>query len=453
VILMFAYYLALGFGTRITGTGRLSPILGAWLPNVAFCVFGLILQARSDRRSENRVLAGVIQVAEWITSKFGAVKSKKPDVSGWAYTVGDRFRLFRLLDAYVLRGFWFFFAIVLGVFSSLFIVVTLFELLPDIIQNKIPFIVVVTYFAFLMPQILYWVAPLAVLLAILINLGTLTKTNEVLAVKAGAVSLYRFSLPLLMVAGLLSGMVYVLQDYVLPTTNKKQDEYHNIIKGRAPQTYLDPSRKLMMGSHDQLYHYTLFDPQSSSFGNLSVLNIDPTTYQVRERVFAKHATWNGDTWILEKGWLRRFSADHRIIEQTFFDRIPAYQMDSPAYFKREVRAADQMNYGELRRYVEDQRNSGLDVGSLTVDLYRKISFPMVSFIMALLGIPFSFKTGRKGAFYGIGLCLGLGIIYWSTFELFGKLGSINELSPIVAAWFPNLIFGASGFWMTLRLKT
>ncbi|HET9130169.1 MAG TPA: LptF/LptG family permease, partial [Terriglobia bacterium] len=84
---------------------------------------------------------------------------------------------------------------------------------------------------------------------------------------------------------------------------------------------------------------------------------------------------------------------------------------------------------------------------------RKLSYPLVSFIMVLLGIPFSFTTGRKGAFYGIGICIGLGILYWSTFELFGKLGDINRLSPMVAAWFPNLIFGLGGTWMMLRVKT
>ena len=73
--------------------------------------------------------------------------------------------------------------------------------------------------------------------------------------------------------------------------------------------------------------------------------------------------------------------------------------------------------------------------------------------MALIGIPFSFKTGRKGAFYGIGFCIGLGILYWSTFELFDKLGEVNRLSPMVAAWFPNFIFGLTGTWMMLRVKT
>ena len=128
-------------------------------------------------------------------------------------------------------------------------------------------------------------------------------------------------------------------------------------------------------------------------------------------------------------------------------------MDAPEYFKKEVREADQMHYMEMRRYVSEFRDSGFDVTRLTIDLRRKLSFPMVSFIMAIIGVPFSFKTGRKGAFYGIGLCVAVGISYWSMIELFDKLGGIHRLEPFVAAWFPNFIFGTGGLWMFLRVRT
>jgi len=252
-------------------------------------------------------------------------------------------------------------------------------------------------------------------------------------------------------AALLSGVVYVMQDYVLPWTNQRQDQYHDLIKGHAPQTYRDPSRKLMMGSGNGLYYYTFFDPALKTFGRLIILRLDPTTFQPLERLDAKRATWNGTTWILEEVQQRQFSVDHKIHTEIFDKK--SVEMDAPAYFTREVREADQMNYSELRLYVADLQRSGFDVGRLTVDLYQKVSFPVVSFIMALIGVPFSFKTGKKGAFYGIGFCVAVGIIYWLTFELFGKLGGINQLSPFVAAWFPNIIFGASGLWMMLRMKT
>src|SRR5207247_7535212 len=131
----------------------------------------------------------------------------------------------------------------------LFIIITLFELLPDIVKNKVDTSIVVNYFVFLLPQILYYVIPLTVLLAILINLGTLTKTNEILALKAGAVSLYRMAMPLLVMGLMLSAAIYFVQDFMLPYANQRQDEYRNVIKGRAPQTYRDPRRKWMVGSY------------------------------------------------------------------------------------------------------------------------------------------------------------------------------------------------------------
>jgi len=55
----------------------------------------------------------------------------------------------------------------------------------------------------------------------------------------------------------------------------------------------------------------------------------------------------------------------------------------------------------------------------------------MSFIIAIIGIPFSFTTGKKGAFYRIEVCLVIGIFYWSAFEFFDKLGGINRLSPFI----------------------
>lgn len=454
LVLMVAYYLALVAGTRLASEQNFPPFLGAWLPNIAFGVLGIYLLGRSDGQQENRVLGAVGRAIEAAWRRFTASRPSRLQADRWAYTLTHHSKVIRLLDAYVLKGFWFFFTIVLGVFVSLFVVVTLFQLLEDIVRNHVPTPVVVTYFLYLLPQILYLVVPLAVLLAILIALGTLTKTNEILAVKAGAVSLYRMSLPLLVMGAMLSGAVYLMQDHVLPWSNRIQDQYHDIIKGRATQTYRDPGRKWMRGSNNRLYHYNLFDRTTNAFGNLSILRVDPQTFALREWTFAKRASWNGTGWVVENGWIQRIAEDGSTQRDAFEMRnLSSAELDTPDYFKKEVREADQMTYFELKEYVEDLRQSGFDVTNLTLDLYRKLSFPMVSFIMAVIGVPFSFKTGRRGAFYGVGFCLALGLVYWSTFEIFDKLGGINRLSPMIAAWFPNLIFGTGGFWMMLRVKT
>jgi LPS export ABC transporter permease LptG/LPS export ABC transporter permease LptF len=440
LMLMLLYYL-------------IFPFFGTWVGNIAFATIGIILLRRSDREGENAVLAAMGSAAGWLSSKLRFSRMVKPRTGRPAYMLRSPHpKFFRLLDIYVLRGFWYFFGLVLVVFVSLFIIITLFQLLPDIVKNNIGTGIVATYFFFLLPHVLYWVVPLTVLLATLINLGTLTKTNEILAVKAGAISLYRISLPLLFTALFLSGAVYALQEFVLPRADQRQDEYHNVIKGRAPQTYRDPERKWMAGTRDRIYHYNYFDSQQNLFGGLSLFEFEPNTWQLKRWIFANRAVWTGFQWTLEEGWVRGIgSAEPNAY--TTFQQMPFAEIDPPDYFKKEVRMADQMTYGELKRYVEDLRQSGFEVSALTVDLHRKLSFPLVSFIMAIIGIPFSFKTGKRGAFYGIGLCVAVGIFYWATFELFDKLGGINRLSPLVAAWFPNLIFGVSGIWLMLRVKT
>jgi LPS export ABC transporter permease LptG len=452
LILMLVYYLAFVGGTRIAGNAQFSPLLGAWLPNAAFAVLGIVLLARSNREYENKLLSRLAEAMRWFSGLLGGIRTSPKRFSRWTYSLTHHPKFFRLLDAYVLRGFWFFFVLVLIAFVSVFVLVTLFELLPDIVKNRVDTSIVISYFLYLLPQILYYVIPLTVLLAILINLGTLTKSNEILAVKAGAVSLYRMSMPLLFMGLALSAAIYFLQDFVLPYANQRQDEYRNVIKGRAAQTYRDPERKWMAGSGDRIYHYNYFDSNQNLFGGFSIFEFKPNTFELNRWVFAARASWEGSNWLLEDGWVRRIDTKGSV-EYKPFERLELDQLDGPEYFKKEVRTAAQMTYPELKRYVTDLSRSGFDVSALMVDLYRKLSFPLVSFIMAIIGIPFSFATGKKGAFYGIGLCLALGIFYWAAFSLFDKLGGINRLSPFIAAWFPNLIFGFGGIWMMLRVKT
>ena len=452
-VLMLIYYMIFIGGTRIADNANISPFFGTWAANIGFAVLGVLMLLRSERERRNRVMDFMMDGAEWARDRVGALAQKRGRDARLAYALTHQPKWLRTLDVYVLKRFWFFFLLVLVVFVALFVIVTLFELLPDIVENDASAGVVGSYFLYLLPQILHWVVPLSVLLAVLMNLGTLTKANETLAFKAGAISLYRMSLPLVLTALLLSGGLYVMQDFLLPYANQRQDEFRNRIKGRAQQTYRDPSRKWMAGSDNRIYYYSYFDPDQNSFAGISVFEFDPTTFALNRWTYGASGTWNGSVWSFENGWLRSINPGGTV-EYNKFEQFDYSQMsDPPDYFKKEVRTASQMNYPELSLYIDDLQKSGFDVSGLTVDLYRKLSFPFVSVIMAIIAIPFAYTTGRRGSFYGIGISIVLGIAYWAAFELFDKLGGINQLSPLIAAWFPNLIFGFSGLWLLLKLRT
>ena len=88
-----------------------------------------------------------------------------------------------------------------------------------------------------------------------------------------------------------------------------------------------------------------------------------------------------------------------------------------------------------------------------VQLQRKIAFPFVTLVMTLLAVPFAVTTGRSGAFYGIGVGLVLALVYWTALSIFGALGAGGWMSPILAAWAPNILFGAAAACMLLTVRT
>ena len=296
----------------------------------------------------------LLDTGAWIRNRFASARGGPNRFSQWAYSLTHHPTWFRTLDLYVLKSFSFFFLLVLVVFVSMFVIVTLFRTIARYRSEQRQLWRRRQLLFYLLPQILYWVIPLAVLVAVLVNLGTLTKANETLAVKAGAISLYRLSAPLLLTGLVLSTGIYVMQDFLLPYTNQRQDEFRNQIKGRPPQTYRDPLRKWMAGSDNRIYYYNYFDPVQNSFPGISVFEFDPDSFSLLRWTFAEEARWNGQSWAFLKGWTASIDGSGQMDAYDSFEQFAYSQMsDDPDYFKKEVLTASQMNYPELNRYIDD----------------------------------------------------------------------------------------------------
>jgi lipopolysaccharide export LptBFGC system permease protein LptF len=112
-----------------------------------------------------------------------------------------------------------------------------------------------------------------------------------------------------------------------------------------------------------------------------------------------------------------------------------------------------MSYTQLRDYTERLRASGLDVVPQQVALWRKLSFPFVTLIMTLLAVPFAVTIGRSGAMAGIGVAIGIAIVYWTTISVFAAMGAGGVMAPALAAWAPNMLFGAGALYLLLTVRT
>src|SRR6202795_4253475 len=165
----------------------------------------------------------------------------------------------QLMDLFFFGGFFFFFGLLMGAFVFLFEAFTFFELLDDIARHRVPFLIVMNYFSYLAPYLLYQLAPLGALVAVLVTLGIMSKNNEIVAIKASGISMYRLAVPLLLAGLALAVTMIVLDDTYLPYANQRQDALRNQIKGKPPQTYTHPQRWIF-GENSKIYNYDLFAP-------------------------------------------------------------------------------------------------------------------------------------------------------------------------------------------------
>jgi len=460
--IFLVYFLLLSVGEGFAKSGRLSPVLGPWAGNLVFLVLGVYLLAVSEKESGwSKLLRPVWTVFDSLVARIRSrstmTSQSQTTVTGQPVRRGVRWTLPLILDKYVVAGFLKYFFLVLCSFAIIFIVFTFFELLDDVVSNQIPVLDVLNYFRYLLPQIVFYMIPMSVLVAVLVNFGVLARSSQIVAMKASGVSLYRLALSLMTVTVFMSVVSFLMQEYVLPGCNQKQDALRDKIKGRRPQTYLRPDRKCMMGERAKIFYYNFFDEHLNLFGDLSVFEFDPANFEIRRRIYASRASWDDQhgTWILEDGWAQGFH-DQRAIAKEFVrferQRFPEITED-PRYFKKEVKQSSQMSYLELRNYIEDLRQSGFDVVRLTVALHKKLSFPIISLIMCMIAIPFSFSMGKRGSLYGVGLSIMIGITYWVMLEFFEQVGGAGKLLPFLAAWAPNLIFGASGLYFLFTIRT
>jgi len=360
-----------------------------------------------------------------------------------------------ILDDYVLRDFGVNLALVLATFLMLLLVFTLFELLGDVLRNQVSPLVVGEYLLNVSPYFLYNMAPLAVLLAVLITLGVMQRSNEITAIKATGISIYRIIIPLMVACAAVAGCLFFADQFYLPHANQRQDALRNQIKGNPAQTYLNPDRKWIFGEHSNIYYYQLFDSERNQFGRLSQFQFDPVTFQLTQRIYSDRAHWEETlhTWVCTQGWERDFRGPAIENYHTFDVATFPGVNEPPTYFKKEVKQSSEMNSEELRRYIRDLQQSGFDVVRLRVQLEKKFAFPSIALVMAVLAIPFALQAGRRGTVTGVATAVGIAIMYWTVSGLFEAMGNISQLPPFLAAWSPDLIFALLGGYMILKVQT
>jgi LPS export ABC transporter permease LptG/LPS export ABC transporter permease LptF len=465
ILLVLLYYVLSYTGIALGKQNKFSAFSAVWSANLIFAAAGLFLLWQMA--SGGRVLSAITSWAARSPRPKPAAKFNGASLNGFL----DRFHsrppraksrnaFPRILDEYVIREFLNTFILVLSGFVMLMLVFTFFELVGDILRNHIPLSTVGAYLVNLTPSMLYQIAPLAVLIATLVTFGVLNRNSELIAMKATGISLYRLVVPIVSIAAILAVSLFLFDEFYLPQANRRQEALRSIIKGRPPQTFLHPEQKWIFGQPHpgepgRIFYYQFFDPDRNEFANLSLFEFDPSTFALSRRVFASRVFWDSatSTWRFQNGWQREIEGPnvtlYREFRQTTFSEIH----EEPSYFKKESLQSQEMNFGQLDRYIRDLRQSGFDTMRLRVALWHKLAYPLIAVVMAMLAIPFALSMGRRGSLTGIAVAIAVALAYWVVDGLFGAMGTVNYLPPPLAAWSSDILFGLVGGYLLLRTPT
>jgi lipopolysaccharide export system permease protein len=350
----------------------------------------------------------------------------------------------RILDRYLLREFVVYLALGLLGFIVIFIVVDLIEKMDVFLDHRAPWLLVAQYFVNLAPDVVVKMLPVSLLLATFLALGQLNKFGELTAMRAGGLSLVRIMAPVLSVAALCVVVSLALGEVVVPAATRARDTIfeeriqhlqRSTPSERADVTYLGRGHIWVVG---------LYLVQERRMHEVSLQEFHSGV--LARRIDAAEANWENNRWVFVSGYVRRFEHGHEQAEA--FQRMAVSGLgERPEDFAKEGHKPEEMNWFELRSYVDRLRASGARVENYLVDLHLKLAFPLICLIVVMIGGALATRLRMQGAALGFGLSVAISFLYYGIMRASQALGHNGALPPYVAAWLADTLFGTVGLIM------
>ena len=358
-----------------------------------------------------------------------------------------------ILQRYLAREFLKVFAICFAGLLGTYLLVDFFQRIDLFINFPTPVRWKFLYFALKMPLFIFHITPVSMLVALLVTLGIMNHNREITAVRCGGITLARLCAPLVALGALASLLVFVTNEYLVPSaTRQSQVVLDSRIKNRPARSIFRQNRIWFFGERNTIFNIQLLDPVEQAIEGVTLFRFDTNGTRLLQRIDARRAHYFRGRWDFFNVTVRTFLPDGTI-KARFFPRHRIRLPEKPRDISQYRERPEQMNLPELAEYVRKLQRSGFNPTSYRVDLHAKLSLPLVSLVVTLLAIPIAFRArARGGIIASLGASLTLGFAYWIIISIGISLGHAGKLSPLLAAWLPNLFFASFAGYLWLHLE-
>lgn len=361
----------------------------------------------------------------------------------------------RTLDRYVLRQFLRIFLVcVIGV-PFILIIIDLTDRLDTYLAEELTRGSILMHYLFQIPYQMLLSFPIAALLAAVFTISAMTRHFEISAAKAGGVSFYRLSAPLLW-AGMTISLVALALTEIVPAANRKSVDAlgETRVQREGVRTAF-----IYRGDAGRYYYV---DRLNAGRGEISDLLItregaeggDTEWFQAYDAA-AERARWDEERgrWRVEEGRIRFFPGRGEVTEFRFDELWQREFTETPQELLARPKGEEEMGYAELGRYIDALERSGAKTGKLRVEQQLKLAFPFTCFIIVLFGVPLANSARKGGASLSIGIALATTIVFLTLIRVAQAMGASGILPPPASAWLANGIFLVAGLALYAKVQT
>lgn len=354
------------------------------------------------------------------------------------------------ISRYLLSQFLTFLGLCLGSFVVIYLIIDFLEKYDRFARGSGDASQMLLFFLYKIPEIIGQVMPLAALMATLLTLGLMARNSEITALKGCGISLVRIAAPLMATALLLSILMFLNNEFVIPSSYREMRQVERNLEGNQGSSTVFRQNNIWYRQESLILQARLFDATAGTLTGITIWE-NGSSGRPTARIDAKKASLQNGGWLLRDVIITRFS-DEGLAGG---DRMPTLSL--PLALRSEDlkvvdKYADNMGFMMLRAYAEKLRSGGYDPTRIQAQMHAKLALPLATLVMAFLGIPFSLRGGRSsGIAMGIGVSLLIGFVYFLINAILLSFGQTGVLSPLAAAWSANLIFAATGFWLILTV--
>jgi len=324
----------------------------------------------------------------------------------------------------------------------------LFDLVRSVVVMGMPILTAGQLFLYKLPSVMVYIFPMATLLAAILSFGRFSSDKELIAFRAGGISLYRLMVPVLGAGLAISLLTLAFYEVVVPESNKASQTL--LVQTRMTQAP-KIQENVFIPEVEQGQLKRIFYARSLKGDTMKGVIIQEfADGALNQLINAKTAEWKDGRWIFRNGMTYILSDTGEYKHLIKFDEQLITIKYSPADFYMGDKKPEEMNFRSLKSYIDLKKKMGSNVTDLAIQLNMKLSIPFACFVFALLGAPLGLNPTRKASSIGLGISVIIIFIYYVLMFAGMSLGYMELVSPFVAAWLPNVVTGALGGYILYK---